>query len=105
MASADFPVPLWEDEKYLQIVLPIGEWSELIGNDVPSFMGETNERENRSKIAVSVGTKEMGERIFIWLSQDGEVEMPFEQGFSGNFFAMFRDKYGIEWIIEFDENK
>ena len=23
----------------------------------------------------------------------------------GTYFAMFRDKYGIEWTVEFDPNK
>lgn len=105
MASDTFPIPVEEEEKYLKIVLTIGEWSELIGNDVPNFMGKTNERENRSKIALRVDSKEMGEKIFTGLSQDGEVEIPFDSDQSGSIFAMFRDKYGIEWIIEFDENK
>jgi PhnB protein len=91
-------------EKYLRIVLPIGG-SELIGNDVPSYLGKVNERENRSKIAVTAETKEEAEKIFNGLSQGGEVEMPLSQGPWGTFFTMFRDKYGIEWTVEYDPNR
>lgn len=105
IASEAYPVSAEEGEKYLKIVLPIGNGSELIGNDVPSLMGKTNERENRSKIVVNADNKESCEKIFIGLSQDGEVEIPFQIDESGSCFAMFRDKYGIEWVIEFDENK
>jgi PhnB protein len=30
--------------------------------------------------------------------------MPMEQSPWGSYFGMFRDKYGIEWMIEFDQN-
>lgn len=98
-------MPEGEDAgKYLRIVLPIGE-GELIGNDVPSFLGKVNEKENRSKIAVSVDTKEEAEKIFKGLSAGGEVEMPLAEGPWGSYFAMFRDKYGIEWTVEVDLDK
>ena len=57
IASAEFPVSEQDADKYLRIVLPIGKGSELIGDDVPSVMGKTNEHENRSKIAVMAESK------------------------------------------------
>ncbi|MFN4150752.1 MAG: VOC family protein, partial [Candidatus Sericytochromatia bacterium] len=62
IASEAYPVSAEEGEKYLKIVLPIGNGSELIGNDVPSIMGKTNERENRSKIVVNADNKESCEK-------------------------------------------
>ena len=60
---------------------------------------------NRSKISVSVETKEEAEKIFSGLSAGGEVEVTLGTSAWGTYFAMFRDKYGIEWIIEFNPNK
>lgn len=91
-------------DKYLRIVLPIGQGSELIGNDVPEFMGKVNEKENRSKIAVTTASKEEAEKIFNGLSVGGQIEMPMSDGPWGSYFGMFRDKFGIEWTIEFDPN-
>lgn len=99
LASAEFPVPVHEADKIMRIVLPIGN-NVLIANDVPEAMGRVSESENRSKIAVSAESKEEAERIFNGLSAGGSVEMPMGESPWGTYFAMFRDKYGIEWTIE-----
>lgn len=104
VASDEFPVEEKDAEKILQIVLPIGVNS-LIGNDVPEFMGKVSENENRSKINVAADSKEEAERIFEGLSVGGQVEMPMGDSPWGTYFSMFRDKYGIEWMVEFDPNK
>jgi PhnB protein len=66
-------------------------------------MGKVNENENRSKIAVHVESREEAERIFAWLSLWGTVEFPLGDGPWGTYFCMFRDKYGIEWTVEFED--
>lgn len=90
-----------EAEKIMRIALPIGK-NTLIANDVPESMGKVNENENRSKIAVSAESREEADRLFNGLSSGGSVEMPMADSPWGTYFAMFRDKYGIEWTIEFD---
>lgn len=101
MASPEFPVPEREAHKILRIVLPIGN-NVLIANDVPESLGRVNERENRSKIAISADSREEADRLFKGLSEGGEVEMPIADSPWGSYFAMFRDKFGIEWTVEFD---
>jgi PhnB protein len=105
LAGPEFQVPEKEADKIMQIILPIGAGNMLIGNDVPEFMGPVNEAENRSKIHIAVDSKEEAERIFNGLSLGGQVEGSFGDSPWGTSAAMFRDKYGIEWIIEFDSNK
>jgi PhnB protein len=101
ISSPDFPVPESDAEKILHISLPIGK-NKLIGNDVPSFLGSVNENENRSKISISAESREEADKLFNGLSKGGSVEMPMEDSPWGVYFGMFRDKYGIEWIIEFE---
>jgi PhnB protein len=105
LASAEFPVPEKEENKIMQIVLPIGKSTMLIANDVPEVMGRVNENENRSKILVSAESKEEADKLFTGLSAGGEVEGPMGDGPYGTYMGMFRDKYGIEWIIEFSPDK
>lgn len=95
-----FPVAAHEANKLMNIALPIGP-NILIGNDVPESMGPTNERENRSKISVRAESLEEAEQLFKGLSDGGEVEVPFSNDAQVRF-GMFRDKFGIEWIIVFD---
>lgn len=101
IATEEFPVSDEEADKIMRIVLPIGPTT-LIANDVPSAMGRVSEEENRSKIAVVADSREEADRIFAGLSEGGTVEMPMDQSPWGTYFAMFRDKYGIEWTVEFD---
>lgn len=103
LASPEFPVDEKEENKIMHIALPIGG-NTLMANDVPSFMGTTNENENRSKIAVSAESREEADKLFNGLSAGGTVEMPIQDSPWGSYFGMFRDKYGIEWMIDFDAN-
>ena len=102
LETAEFPVAENEANKIMYISLPIGKHNLLIANDVPEFMGRVNERENRSKISVSAETREEADKIFNQLSVGGDVEGPIEEGLWGTYAGMFRDKYGIEWIVEFN---
>jgi PhnB protein len=101
MSSPEFPMPEEEAEKIMHIALPIGQ-NVLMGNDVPSFMGKTNENENRSKIAISAASKEEADILFNGLSAGGQIEMPISDSPWGSYFGMLRDKYGIEWMVDFD---
>lgn len=104
-ASAEFPVPEKEENKIMYISLPIGNNTMLIANDVPEMMGQVNERENRSKILVKTESKEEADKLFTGLSVGGEVEGPMGDSPWDSYAGMFRDKYGIEWIIEFSSKK
>ena len=105
LASPEFPVAEKEENKIMLISLPIGKSNMLMANDIPEIMGRVNENENRSKISVSTESKEEADRIFNGLSAGGTVEGPMGDGPWGSYAGMFRDKYGIEWIIEFSPNR
>ena len=101
IASDDFPVSEKEANKIMHIALPIGP-NVLMANDVPESMGRVNENENRSKITVSAASREEADKLFHGLSAGGTVEAPIGDSPWGSYFGMFRDKYGIEWMIDFD---
>jgi len=103
LASAEFPVSENEANLIMHIALPIGK-DILMANDVPPSMGKTNENENRSKIVISAESKEEADKLFNGLSAGGQIEMPIADSPWGSYFGMFRDKYGIEWIVDFDPN-
>ncbi len=75
-----------------------------MANDVPEHMGRTNENENRSKICISAESKEEADKLFNELSEGGQIEMPITDSPWGSYFGMFRDKYGIEWMVDYDPN-
>lgn len=102
MASEEFPIPENEAEKIMHIALPIGKHSILMGSDTPESMGKHNEKENRSKISIGAESKEEADHLFNGLSQGGQVEMPIGDSPWGSYFGMLRDKYGFEWMVDFD---
>ena len=101
LSNPEFPVAENEANKIMHIELPIGK-NILMANDVPESMGRTNENENRSKISISAESKEEADRLFNGLSEAGKIEMPIANSLWGTYFGMFRDKYGIEWVVDFD---
>jgi PhnB protein len=100
IASTEQPIAENEANKIMHIALPIGS-NLLMGNDVPESMGKVNENENRSKIAISAESREEADKIFNGLSAGGAVEVPIAESPWGSYFGMFRDKYGIEWMVDY----
>lgn len=100
--NPEFPISEKEANKIVHISLPIGGQSVFMGSDVPEMLGVVNEAENRSKISISVESKEEADKLYNGLSAGGTVEMPIGDSPWGSYFAMFRDKFGIEWMIDFD---
>ncbi|MEO6290386.1 MAG: VOC family protein [Ginsengibacter sp.] len=87
--------------KIMHIALPIGK-NVLMANDVPESMGRVNEAENRSKISISAESREEADKLFSGLSAGGSIEAPIGDSPWGSYFGMFRDKFGIEWMVDFD---
>lgn len=104
LAGPEFPVSENEANKIMHIALPVGTHNALMGNDVPESLGRTNENENRSKIVLSATSKEEADKLFEGLSAGGQIEGPIGDSPWGTYFGCFRDKYGIEWIVEYNAN-
>lgn len=102
LENPEQPFPEEEANKVMHIALPIGKTNVLMGSDVPSVLGKVNEQENRSKISISAESKEEADHLFNGLSAGGNIEMPIADSPWGSYFGMFRDKYGIEWMVDFD---
>ncbi len=108
MRFKDLPVdpmhPISESEanKIMHIALPIGKSDVLMASDTPESLGKHNENETRSKISISAESREEADNLFKGLSEGGQIEVPIADSPWGSYFGMFRDKYGIEWMVDFD---
>lgn len=101
LSSPEFPVAENDSNKIMHIALPVGK-NMLMANDVPESNGRVNENENRSKISICAESKEEADKLFNGLSEGGRIEMPIADSPWGSYFGMFRDKFGIEWMVDFD---
>ena len=103
LSSEEFSFPEEELNKIMHIGLRIGTSSVLTGSDVPNMLGKVSENENRSKITITSESKAEADALFKGLSAGGTVEMPIGNSPWCTYFGAFRDKYGIEWMIEYAE--
>ena len=103
MPPAEGQPELPEDEKNLimHVSLPIGN-TIIMGSDSNSLAGEVKMGENVS-ISINVDSRAEADRIFKGLSAEGVIKMPMTDTFWGAYFGMFIDKFGVHWMINFDE--
>jgi PhnB protein len=91
-----------EHEKVMHISLPIGNGNVLMGSDALESMGQKLTAGNNFNIIISPDSKEDAERIFNALSAGGTVVMPLQDTFWGDYFGLCTDKYGIQWMIDYE---
>jgi PhnB protein len=103
LSSAEFPVAENDANRLMHIALPIGKSSVLMGSDVLEIMGQVTENDNRNTISINAESREEADKLFNGLSTGGKIEMPITDGPFGSYFGMFADKYGVEWMVNFDQ--
>ncbi len=102
LSSPEFPVAENDANRLMHIALPIGKSNVLMGSDVLEIMGLVTENDNRNTISISTESREEADKLFNGLSEGGKIEMPIADGPLGAYFGMFADKFGIEWMVDFD---
>lgn len=88
----------------LHVELPILGGHILMGTDAPKEFGMTVNKGNNMHINLEPESKEEAKRLFDELSEGGVVEMPIQDMFWGAYFGSFQDKYGINWMVNY-QNK
>jgi len=88
----------------LHIELPLLGGHILMGTDAPKEMGFTLTQGSNMHICLEPETREEAKRLFDELSNGGTVTMPLADMFFGAYFGEFSDKYGINWMINY-QNK
>ncbi|MFV8268568.1 VOC family protein [Flavobacterium sp. GT2N3] len=93
-----------DGNKIMHVTLPIGDGSVLMGSDSNSAGGAVAIGQNIS-ISINALSAAEADKLFDGLSAGGTVTMPMNQTFWGAYFGMFVDKFGINWMVNFDENE
>lgn len=98
--------PVAEDDKnkIMHIALPIGGDNVLMGTDALESMGQKLTAGNNFSISISADSKEEADRLFEGLAEGGKVEMPLADAFWGAYFGMLEDRFGMRWMINYDQN-
>ena len=94
-----------DGNKIMHISLPLGEGTVLMGSDAAGEWGAKTIVGNNFSVAIKADSKKEAEDLFVGLSADGVITMPLESTFWGDYFGMCTDKFGINWMVSFDEVK
>jgi PhnB protein len=98
-------IPASDQEKIMHVSLPIGKGNVLMASDACESIGSTLTVGNNFYICISPESEEEANRLFNGLSAGGQVTMPLHKTFWGAYFGMFTDKFGIQWMVNYDYNQ
>ena len=93
-----------DKDKIMHIALPIGDKDILMATDALESMGQKLVEGNNYSIAINTESKEEADRLFNGLAEGGKIEMPLDNTFWGAYFGILQDKFGVQWMVSFDEN-
>jgi PhnB protein len=56
-------------------------------------------------ISISADSREQADELYNGLSAGGKATMPMDDAFWGSYFGMLTDKFGVQWMVSFDNNR
>lgn len=92
-----------DGEKIMHISLPISTETMLMGSDTGGEWSSNFSIGNNFSISVNTQSTQEADQLFNGLSLDGQITMPLAKTFWGSYFGMLTDKFGINWMVSFDE--
>ena len=96
------PVPDSAKNQVMHVALPVGETAILMGSDTMEGMGPAFSAGNNFSVAVGPKSKEEADQIYAGLSAGGTQTSPMADAFWGGYFGILVDKFGIQWLINYD---
>jgi PhnB protein len=99
------PMPAEAGEKIMHVSLPISAETMLMGSDTGGEWASNFSQGTNFSISINAASKEEADKLFGGLSEGGQVTMAMDKTFWGDYFGMFTDKFGIAWMVSFNENQ
>jgi PhnB protein len=93
--------PMPEDARNLvmHVCLPILGGHQLMGTDAVESMGQKLRFGNNSYINLQPDTRAETDRLFARLADGGQVDMPMQEMFWGDYFGSLTDRFGVQWMF------
>jgi PhnB protein len=91
-----------DGEKIMHMSLQISKETVLMGSDIGGEWARHTVDGNNIQISINTESEGEAKKIFNGLSAGGRINMPLEKTFWGALFGMFTDKFGINWMVNYD---
>ncbi len=98
-------IPNDQKNRVMHVSLSIGKETVLMGSDTGGEWAAGFKEGNNFSVSVTADSKDQADQFFNQLSADGKVTMPLSDTFWGDYFGSFTDKFGINWMISFNDGK
>ena len=98
------PIPKEMLNRIMHISLPISKETSIMGSDSGGEWTSNYEVGNSFSISINAQSKKEADHLYNGLSEGGKITMPLASTFWGDYFGMFTDKFGINWMVSFNEN-
>lgn len=92
-----------DQRKIMHVSLPIGNSNHLLASDILESMGETLKMGTNFTLTAITESEKEADKIFNALAKGGQITMAMNKAFWGAYVGMLTDKFGIQWMISFDE--
>lgn len=89
--------------KIMHVSLPVSKETMLMGSDAGGEWTSSHVVGNNFSVSINADNREEADRLFGGLSAGGTVTMPMNDTFWGAYFGMFTDKFGINWMVNYDD--
>jgi PhnB protein len=96
------PVPQGQEEKIMHIALPLNSGQVLMASD--NCNASTFREGNNYYISIHADSVEEGQKLFNALAEGGKPAHPFEKQFWGAWHGNLSDKYGVNWMVNYEGN-
>jgi PhnB protein len=94
-----------QENHIMHVSLPISKETMLMGSDVGGEWTSYYKQGNNFAVSITADSKEEADRLFNGLSAGGQVTMPLNTTFWGDYFGMFTDKFGINWMMSYSAER
>jgi PhnB protein len=101
--EGEMPMPEHAKDKVMHVAFPISKETMLLGSDVVAEFGHSIHMGDNIALSINTDSTEEADKLFNGLSAGGKVTMPMNKTFWGAYFGMFTDKFGINWMVNYDE--
>lgn len=93
-----------DGDKIMHVSLQISKETVHMGSDAGGEWAPEFKLGNNFAISISTDSKQKADRLFNGLSAGGQIKMPLNKTFWGDYFGMFTDKFEVPWMVSFNEN-
>ena len=96
------PLPKGMENMIMHVGLPISKETMIMGSDTGGEWAPAFHQGNNFSISITTDSKEEADRLFYGLSEDGQIIMPLNVTFWGDYYGMFTDKFGVSWMVSYN---